>query len=148
MSASQGATASGRELLEAIRDGRLPPAPIQGVLDFDLIEVDDGRVTFSYTPSGEHRNPMGTVHGGVAMTLLDSAAGASLHSTLASEEAYTTLETKVNLVRPIRPGDPLLRAEGSVIHRGTSTATAEARLVDEDGKLYAHAPSTCLILRG
>jgi len=87
------------------------------------------------------------VHSGVAMTLLDSAAGASLHSTLAVGEAYTTLETKVNLVRTIRPDGPQLRAEGSVIHRGTSTATAEARLIDEDGKLYAHATSTCLILR-
>ena len=82
------------------------------------------------------------------MTLLDSAAGASLHSTLASGEAYTTLETKVNLVRTIRPDGPQLRAEGSVVHRGTTTATAEARLIDEAGKLYAHATSTCLVLRG
>jgi len=98
-------------------------------------------------PSVEHRNPMGTAHGGVAMTLLDSATGASLHSTLASGEAYTTLGTKVNLVRTIRPDGPVLRAEGSVIHRGTSTATATARLIDENGPLYAHATSTCLILR-
>ena len=90
---------------------------------------------------------MGTVHGGVAMTLLDSAAGASLHSTLAAGEAYTTLETKVNLVRMIYADGPELRAEGSVVHRGTTTATAEARLLDEAGTLYAHATSTCLILR-
>src|SRR5215212_7589560 len=110
MGAAENAGATGRELLEAIRDGRLPPAPIQRILDFDLVEVDDGRVAFRYRPSGEHCNPMGSVHGGVAMTLLDSAAGASLHSTLGLGEAYTTLETKVNLVRTIRPDGAALRA--------------------------------------
>jgi uncharacterized protein (TIGR00369 family) len=148
MTPGDTAAPTGRELLEAIRDGRLAPAPIQRVLDFDLVEVADGRVVFLYRPSGDHRNPMGTVHGGVAMTLLDSAAGASLHSTLAAGEAYTTLETKVNLVRTIRPDGAQLRAEGSVIHRGATTATAEARLVDEAGKLFAHGTSTCLILQG
>jgi uncharacterized protein (TIGR00369 family) len=147
MGAAENAGATGRELLEAIRDGRLPPAPIQRILDFDLVEVDDGRVAFRYRPSGEHCNPMGSVHGGVAMTLLDSAAGASLHSTLGLGEAYTTLETKVNLVRTIRPDGAALRAEGTVVHRGSTTATAEARLLDEAGRLYAHATSTCLILR-
>jgi uncharacterized protein (TIGR00369 family) len=148
MGAHESRGRTGREQLEAIRDGLVPPAPIQRVLDFELVEVSDGRVAFRYTPSGEHRNPMGSVHGGVAMTLLDSAAGASLHSTLGVGEGYTTLETKVNLVRTIRPDGPPLRAEGSVVHRGTTTATAEGRLFDEAGKLYAHATSTCLIVRG
>ena len=147
MSTGEISGPTGREQLEAIRDGHAPPAPIQRVLDFELVEVADGRVAFRYTPSGEHRNPMGTVHGGVAMTLLDSAAGASLHSTLGAGEAYTTLETKVNLVRTIRAEGPVLRAEGSIIHRGATTATAEAQLLDESGRLYAHATSTCLILR-
>jgi len=144
---SAGESPTGREQLEAIRDGRVPPAPIQRVLNFDLVDVGDGWVAFRYTPSAEHQNPMGTVHGGVAMTLLDSAAGASLHSTLEPGQAYTTLETKVNLVRTILSDGGELRAEGSVVHRGTTTATTEARLLDDTGKLYAHATSTCLILR-
>src|SRR5690349_2474426 len=98
--------ATGREQLEAIRDGVVPPAPIQGVLDFDLVEVGEGTVTFAYRPDAAHRNPMGTVHGGVAMTLLDSACGAAVHSTLEPGRFYATLETKVNLVRAVNADDP------------------------------------------
>jgi uncharacterized protein (TIGR00369 family) len=137
---------SGRDQLEAIRDGRAPVAPIQTTLNFDLVEVADGSVTFVYRPSGEHRNPMGSVHGGVAMTLLDSAAGAAVHTTLEPGSAYTTLEMKVHLTRTIRPEGPEMRAEGAVVHRGGKVATSEARLVDEAGKLYAHGTATCLIL--
>jgi uncharacterized protein (TIGR00369 family) len=138
----------GREQLEAIRDGRVPVAPIQEVLSFDLVEVDDARVVFRYRPSTDHRNPMGTIHGGIAMTLLDSAAGAAVHSTLEPGRAYSTLETNVHLVRAIRDGGPELMAEGRVVHRGSTVATAEARLVDGEGKIYAHGTSTCLIVGG
>jgi len=132
--------------LLAIRNGMAPPAPIQELLDFDLVDVTGGTATFCYRPNARHLNPLGTVHGGVAMTLLDSAAGAAVHSTLGDGCGYTTLETKVNLVRAVRPTTGPLLAEGSVVHRGRTVATAESRLVAEDGTLYAHATSTCLIL--
>src|SRR5271170_562933 len=132
--------------LLAIRDRTAPPAPIQGLLDFDLVEVTEGTATFRYRPDARHLNPLGTVHGGVAMTLLDSAAGAAVHSTLGDGSGCTTLETKVNLVRAVRPTTGPMLAEGSVVHRGRTVATAESRLLAEDGTLYAHATSTCLIL--
>src|SRR5271169_6794924 len=134
--------------LVAIRDRTAPPAPIQELLGFDLVDVTEGTAAFRYRPDARHRNPLGTVHGGVAMTLLDSAAGAAVHSTLAAGSGYTTLETKVNLVRAVRPTTGPLLAEGAVVHRGATVATAESRLIDADGKLYAHATSTCLILGG
>jgi uncharacterized protein (TIGR00369 family) len=138
---------TGLRQLSAIRDGTAPPAPIQELLGFDLVDVSDGSAAFGYQPDGRHRNPLGTVHGGVAMTLLDSAAGAAVHSTLGGGDGYTTLETKVNLVRAIRPTTGPLRAEGRVVHRRRTVATAESRLVSaDDGTLYAHATSTCLIL--
>ncbi len=137
---------TGLQQLEAILYGAAPPAPIQGVLGFDLVDVTEGTVAFRYRPDARHLNPLGTVHGGVAMTLLDSAAGAAVHSTLSGGSGYTTLETKVNLVRVVRPATGPLLAEGSVVHRGGTIATAESRLLDVDGALYAHATSTCLIL--
>jgi uncharacterized protein (TIGR00369 family) len=137
---------TGLQQLLAIRDGTAPPAPIQGLLDFDLVDVSEGKATFRYRPDARHLNPLGSVHGGVAMTLLDSAAGAAVHSTLGQGCGYTTLETKVNLVRAVRPTTGPLLAEGSVVHRGRTVATAESRLLAEDGTLYAHATSTCLIL--
>jgi uncharacterized protein (TIGR00369 family) len=137
---------TGLQQLVAIRDGTAPPAPIQELLGFDLVDVSEGKAAFRYRPDARHRNPLGTVHGGVAMTLLDSAAGAAVHSTLGDGCGYATLETKVNLVRAVRPTTGPLLAEGSVVHRGRTVATAESRLVAEDGTLYAHATSTCLIL--
>lgn len=139
---------NGLELLQAIRDGELPRAPIQDLLGFRLVDVEEGAVAFAIEPSEAHYNPLGTVHAGIAMTLLDSAMGAAVHSTLAESEAYTTLETKVNLVRAIRADTGELRAEGRVVHRGRTTATSEGRFVGAaDGKLYAHGTSTCLILQ-
>jgi uncharacterized protein (TIGR00369 family) len=132
--------------LLAIRDGTAPSAPIQDLFGFDLVDVTQGTATFRYRPDARHLNPLGTVHGGVAMTLLDSAAGAAVHSTLGDGCSYTTLEIKVNLVRAVRSTTGPLLAEGSVVHRGRTVATAESRLVAEDGTLYAHATSTCLIL--
>ncbi len=137
---------TGLQQLAAIRDGTAPPAPIQELLGFDLVDVSDGTAAFRYRPDVRHRNPLGTIHGGVAMTLLDSAAGAAVHSTLGTGCGYTTLETKVNLVRAVRPSTGTLLAEGSAVHRGRTVATAESRLVDADGTLYAHGTSTCLIL--
>ncbi len=136
---------TGLQQLIAIRDETAPPAPIQELLGFDLIDVTEGTATFCYRPDARHRNPLGTVHGGIAMTLLDSAAGAAVHSTLSDGYLYTTLETKVNLVRAVRPTTGPLLAEGSVVHRGRTVATAESRLVAAEGTLYAHATSTCLM---
>lgn len=137
---------TGREQLQAIVDGRAPKAPISELLGFDVVEVGEGTAAFEGVTREDHLNPLGTVHAGFAMTLLDSAAGCAVHATLAAGEAYTTLETKVNLTRALRPGTPL-RCEGTVVHRGRTIATSEARLVgSEDGKLYAHAVSTCLIM--
>jgi uncharacterized protein (TIGR00369 family) len=137
---------TGIEFLRAIRDGDLPPPPISRLMGFDLVEVDEGRVTFLAHPGEQHFNPIGVVHGGLAATLLDSATGASVHSTLAVGEGYTTLETKFNLVRPMTAETGEVRAEGSVIHRGGRVATAEGRVVRADGKLLAHGTSTCMIV--
>ena len=146
MNKEELAAASGRAQMEAIRDGVVPKAPIQEVLGFELVEVEDGRVAFVYEASPEHRNPLGTVHGGIAMTLLDSAAGAAVHTTLEPGVGYTTLETKVHMVRTVRPDAGQLRAEGEVVHRGSTVATSQARLLDAEGRLMAHGTSTCLIL--
>jgi uncharacterized protein (TIGR00369 family) len=146
--AEQARSMPGLEFLEAIRDGELPPAPIQQLLDFALVEVEQGRVVFTAEPAEQHYNPIGIVHGGLAATLLDSAMGACVHSTLAGGEGYTTLETKLNLVRAVTAATGTVRAEGRVVHRGRQVATAEGDLRDGDGRLLAHGTSTCLVLGG
>jgi len=137
----------GLEFLQAIRDGRLPAPPIARLLGFRLAEVDNGLAVFEIMPGERHYNPIGVVHGGLAMTLLDSAMGCSVHTQLPTGTGYTTLEAKVNLVRAIGAGTGALRAIGKLIHAGKRVATAEGRLVDREGTLYAHATTTCLVLR-
>jgi uncharacterized protein (TIGR00369 family) len=140
---------AGLEFLEAIRDGELPAAPIQSLMGFRLVEVEEGRVAFAAAPGEQHYNPIGVVHGGLAATLLDSAMGASVHSTLPLGSGYSTLETKFNLVRAITADTGPILAEGRVIHRGRQVATAEGSVVREaDRKLLAHGTSTCLVLSG
>jgi len=137
---------SGVDFLRAIVAGELPPAPIQELLGFQLIEADEGRVVFRGEPGPQHYNPIGTVHGGFAATLIDSATGAAVHSTLDQGRAYVTLEVKYNLVRPITAETGAVLAEGNVVHRGKTVATVEAALRTEaDGTLLAHGSSTCLI---
>jgi uncharacterized protein (TIGR00369 family) len=143
--AARAGSSTGLEFLRAIVAGELPPAPIQSLIGFRLIEADEGRVVFEGDPGEQHYNPIGSVHGGVAATLLDSALGAAVHSTLPQGSAYVTLEVKFNLVRPITAETGAVRAEGRVIHRGKTVATSEAHLRDGAGKLLAHATSTCLI---
>jgi uncharacterized protein (TIGR00369 family) len=142
-----GAVRSGLDLWRAIQAGELPPPPVARLLGFDEIEaVDEGRVVFRMAPAEEHLNPLGTIHGGVLTTLLDSAMGCAVHTTLAAGAMYTTLELKVNFVRPALAGGGVLRAVGTVVHRGSTVALAEAQIIDaETGKLIAHATSTCLI---
>jgi uncharacterized protein (TIGR00369 family) len=141
---AQIAAMSGFDYLQHLLDsGRAPP--IGALLDFRLVRVEPGRAVFSGTPSEFHYNPIGAVHGGFAATLLDSALGCSVHTTLKPGFAYTTIELKVNYVRPLRMTTGLVTCEGQVIHVGSRIATAEARLTDAAGKLYAHGSTTCLI---
>lgn len=136
---------TGMEMFEAIFAGELPPAPIGETLDFVPIHMEPGAAIFQGRPQRRHYNPLGTVHGGWFATLLDSAVGCAVHSTLPAGKGYTTLELKVNMVRPLTDRVPMVRAEGKVIHVGRKTATAEGRIIGPDGKLYAHATTTCLI---
>lgn len=138
---------SGIEFLRAIRDRRLPAAPIAELLGFRLVEVDTGHAVFEIQPAEQHYNPIGVVHGGLAMTLLDSAMGCAVHSHMPAGAAYTTLEAKTNLVRAVTSETGTLRAIGKVVNLGNRVATAEGRLMDGAGKLYAHATTTCLVLR-
>jgi uncharacterized protein (TIGR00369 family) len=137
---------SGLEFLTAIRDGRLPPPPIGRLLGFALTEVEHGRAVFECDPWEGQYNPIGSVHGGVISTLLDSALSCAVHTTLAAGTGYTTVELKANFVRPVLAGTGRLRCEGRLIHGGSRLATAEARLTDAGGRLYAHAVGTCLVL--
>jgi len=141
----QVAGMSGLEFFQAIFDGRLPPPPIGETMDFLPIEMTPGRAVFQGTPLLRHYNPLGTVHGGWIATLLDSCVGCAVHTTLPTGKAYTTAELKINYVRAVTQRVPVLRAIGSVIHVGARMATAEGRLLGPDGKLYAHASTTCFI---
>jgi uncharacterized protein (TIGR00369 family) len=138
----------GIEFLRAIRDGRLPPPPIAQLMGFSLVEVEPGYAVFECVPGEQHYNPIGVVHGGLAMTLLDSAMGCCVQTRMADKAGYTTLEAKTNLVRPVTSATGKLRAIGKVVHVGSRIATAEGRLEDEAGKLYAHATTTCIVLSG
>jgi uncharacterized protein (TIGR00369 family) len=139
---------SGIEFLHSIRDGRLPAPPIAQLLGMRLAEVERGHAVFEVTPAEHHYNPIGVVHGGLAMTLLDSAMACSVQTQIPAGSGYTTLEVKVNLVRPITMQTGKLRAIGKVLHGGNRIATAEGRLEDASGKLYAHGTTTCIILNG
>src|SRR5262249_1071904 len=145
VSARAGASLSGIDYLRAIASGRIPPPPIALLLGFDIEEVEEGRVVFT-AEAGEHLyNPIGVVHGGVAATLPDSALACPVHSLLPQGRGYTTLEIKVNYVRAIKRDSRRLRAIGSVVHMGGKVATAEARLLDGEGRLCAHATTTCML---
>jgi uncharacterized protein (TIGR00369 family) len=138
---------SGLEYLRAIRDGELPPAPIADLMGFRLVEVEEGRAVFEVEPAEFHYNPIGTVHGGLACTLTDSAMGCAVHSTLPAGVGYTTMEVKVNLLRRITADTGRMLCEGKTIHVGGRAALAEARLTDAAGRLYAHATTTCMVFR-
>ena len=144
--AEAGRRMPGIDFLRAIRDGRLPAPPIARLLGFELVEVEPGHAVFELVPGEHHYNPIGAVHGGLAMTLLDSAMGCAVQTQLPAGGGYTTLEAKTNLVRPITSATGRLRAIGKLVHAGKRVATAEGRLEDAQGKLYAHAVTTCLVL--
>ncbi len=145
--AARGRELPGIEYIRLIFEGELPPPPIADLMGFRGVEFDQGRAVFEMIPGPQHYNPIGSVHGGVALTLLDSAMGCAVHTTLEAGVGYTTLEVKANLVRPITADTGLIRCEGTVIHAGSRVATAEGRLIDPAGKLLAHGTTTCLIIR-
>lgn len=137
---------SGLELVRKIFQGELPKPPSLDLIDFRLAKVEAGAVDFEFDPAEFHYNPMSTVHGGVISTLLDSAMSISVLTSLPAGVGFSTLELKVNFVRAASARTGTMRAVGHVVYGGTRTATAEAKLLDKDGKLYAHSTTTCLIL--
>jgi uncharacterized protein (TIGR00369 family) len=145
--AEAGRSLSGMEYLRKIISGEMPPPPMAALMNFQLSELDEGRAVFIIEPAEYHYNPNGVVHGGLAATLLDSAMGCAVHSTLPSGVGYTTLEVKVNYLRPMTRSTGQLRAEAKTLHVGRTTAMAEAKLTDAKGKLYAAASTTCIIFR-
>jgi len=137
---------SGLDFLQAIVDGRLPRPPISRTLDFALAAVEKGSATFEGHPAPDHYNPIGSVHGGYAATLLDSCMACAVQSTLAQGFGYTTLEFKISLVRGMTADTGAVRAIGTVLTTGRRIATAEGRLTDAQGRLLATGTTTCLVL--
>ena len=141
----QARTMDGMTLFTGLLEGRFPAPPIGKTLGFRISEVEFGRVAFEYTPVFAHYNPIGTVHGGIAATLLDSVMGCCIHTMLKAGVGYTTVEIKVNYMRAMTDRTGPVKAEGKVINVGSRIATSEGRLYDSAGKLLAHGTTTCLI---
>jgi uncharacterized protein (TIGR00369 family) len=139
---------SGLELLRRMIAGELPPPPVMQLLGMERLEAEEGRVSVLMTAREYHYNPLGTVHGGVLATLLDTAASCAVHSTLPAGIGYTTLDLTTKFLRPITVHSGQLRCEGTVISRGRRTALAEGRLWDGSGRLAAHATASCLLFDG
>jgi uncharacterized protein (TIGR00369 family) len=138
---------SGLERMRRVISGQLAAPPIAHLMNIRLVEADEGRVVFEGRPEEYHYNPIGMVHGGFAATILDSAMGCAVHTKLPARVAYTTLEVKVSFIRPVKTTTGVVRAVGTVLHAGRTTALAEGHLRSADGILYAHSTTTCLILR-
>jgi uncharacterized protein (TIGR00369 family) len=148
ITAAAGIELSGLECMRAIADGTLPPPPIARLLDFALVEVDEGRAVFAMEPAEWMYNPIGSVHGGIAATILDSCMGCAVHTTLEAGVGYTTADLQVRYIRGMSDATGRVLAEGRVIHRGRRTATAAGRLfVESDETLIAHGTTGCVILR-
>ena len=139
---------SGLEFVRGLVDGTLPLNTMARTLGYDVTEAGSGRVVVTAEPSGIHLNPAGTVHGGLAATLLDSCMGLAIQSTLEKGVGQTTLEFKISLLRPITPETGMIKAEGTVLSRGRRVGTAEGRITDGQGRLLAHGTTTCLIFQG
>jgi uncharacterized protein (TIGR00369 family) len=147
ITAREGRELSGMECLEKIMAGEFPPPPIMILMNGRFVKLSEGRVVFEAEPAEYHFNPLGSVHGGFAATLLDTAMACSIHSCLPAGVSYTTLEVKINYVRALTDKLGVVRCEGTAIHVGGKIATAEGRIVDGDGNLYAHGTTTCMLLR-
>jgi uncharacterized protein (TIGR00369 family) len=139
------AAESGLDFLRGMIDGRHPFPPFAAATDIETAEAEEGLVVFFGRPSERFFNPIGSIHGGWAATILDSAMGCAVHSTLKAGFGYTTVEMKLNYVRPIQPASGLCRCEGRIVHRGATIATSEGKLFDEKGRLLAHGTETCMI---
>jgi uncharacterized protein (TIGR00369 family) len=137
---------SGLELMQMMAAGELPPPPIANTLGFRLVTAEPGYALFECEPAEFHYNPIGIVHAGLAMTLMDSSMGLAFVTTLDEPVGWTTLEVKANFTRPLTVETGLVRCTGSVVHGGRRVATTEARIEDVDGRLYAHGTSTILVL--
>ncbi|OCW57707.1 PaaI family thioesterase [Hoeflea olei] len=135
----------GLSVMRGMLEGRLPGATMARTLNFRLTRVEEGLVAFSGAPTADHLNPLGSVHGGWAATILDSALACAVMTTLPPGEGYTTVEFKLNLTRPMAPDMEEVSCEGRVVHRGRTLATSEAFLRDASGKLLAHGTETCAI---
>jgi len=138
---------SGLEFVQRLVDGTLPLNTMARTLAYDVTEAVSGRVVVTAKPSGIHLNPAGTVHGGLAATLLDSCMGLAIQSTLEKGVGQTTLEFKISLLRPITPETGAIKAEGTVLSRGRRVGTAEGRITDHQGRLLAHGTTTCLVFQ-
>lgn len=151
LSSTDGATLdlaamTGLEVMQAVGAGALPPPSIAVLLGMRPVEIGDGFCTFEMHPDERMMNPLGTIHGGIAATILDSCMGCAVHTTLAPGVGYTTAQLNLHYLRAMQPGMGVVRATGTVIHRGRMQSTAEGRLYDGAGKLIAHGTTTCLIL--
>ena len=140
-----GRSMAGIDFMRALRDGAVPPPPAILLLGIEMTQVDPGRVVMRLAPEEHLYNPLGSVHGGLIATLLDSVMGCAVHSTLEAGRGYTTLEIKVNYVRAVSRAGGVVTAEGCVVHAGRQSAVAEAVLRDEKGRLCATASTTCLV---
>lgn len=136
---------TGMELLTKVIAGDYPAPPMAAAMNFALTDVAPGRAVFRGLPGAAHLNPLGTVHGGWAATIMDSALGCAIHSTLDKGEGYATVEFKVNLTRPISPHTGIVTCEGRVVHKGRTLAVSEASLKDDEGRLLAFGTETCSI---
>jgi uncharacterized protein (TIGR00369 family) len=137
----------GEAFLQAILDGSLPAPPVARTLDFVPVSVRPGTVVFEISPAEFHYNPIGSVHGGVIATLCDSACGCAVQSTLPAGTFYTSLDLSVKFLRAVTSSSGTLTCEGTVTHLGGRSALAQAQLTDADGRLYAHATSSCMVFR-
>lgn len=138
---------SGLEYLQKMIAGEMPPTPMSQLINFRLVEVSKGRAVLSIEPDERYYNGLGISHGGLAATVLDSALGCAINSMMPAGKIFTTLEMKINYVRPIKRETGQMRCEAGAIHVGARVATAEGRIVDREGKLYAHATATCMLFR-
>lgn len=145
--AAAGAGMSGAEFFAAIAAGTIPLPPVMRALDFDGTDFGEGRAVFRLTPREFHYNPLGSVHGGVFATLLDSACGCAVHTMLPAGDFYTSMDLSVKFLRPVTVATGPITAEGTVVHLGRRTALAEGRITDAAGKIYVTATSSCLVLR-
>jgi uncharacterized protein (TIGR00369 family) len=145
VSAERQKDMSGLAFVQGLADGSLPLNMMARTLGYDIVEAENGRVVITAVPNESHLNPAGGVHGGLSATLLDTAMGLAIQSTLDKGIDQTTLEFKISLVRPITPQTGLIRAEGTVLSRGRRVGTAEGRITDREGRLLSHGTTTCLI---